>query len=401
MISKILKYPLKIAYYKVKEFQTLRYVTAHTKQDKSSVHTFDFLIFKQRVLSFLKNMQTDETGFNYRYSFSCTQPTLYSSAYCCMTYSLLGHLKNMDSNLKNDWVAYFDSFQSATDGLFYDPVVKNEYYTNSDWWGARHLALHMINAYTQLGARPKYPFYFLERYYDLSYLEGWLRENKIQFMNEMANDFDNKLMNIGCLLQYQRDFFNDNKAGQSVEFIQQYLLEELNPNTGLWGNDNISDPRQRSRKVQFAYHLLPLFFFDNIYSFDWEKITDIVLGTQNQFGGFGVKANSTACEDIDSIDILIRISNLSSLKEREIRTAMEKAFKWVLSNQTNDGGFTFLLNEDFMYGHSQMRSIKNEGAIFPTWFRTLCVAYLSHYFGQKDKFKIIRCPGYEFLSYDE
>jgi prenyltransferase beta subunit len=254
----------------------------------------------------------------------------------------------------------------------------------------------MINAYTQLGVRPKYPFSFLEKYYDLSYLERWLSENKMHFMNGMANDFDNKLMNIGCLLQYQRDFFNDNKAGQTVAFVQQYLLEELNPNTGLWGDDNIYDPRQRSRKVQFAYHLLSLFFFDNIYSFDWEKISDIVLRTQNHFGGFGVKANSTACEDIDSIDILIRISNLSNIKEQEIRRALEKAFKWVLSNQTDDGGFAFLLNEDFIYGHSQMGSIKNEGAIFPTWFRTLSIAYLSNYFDQTDTFKIIRCPGYEF-----
>jgi len=84
-----------------------------------------------------------------------------------MTLSHLNELSKYTSEEKRQWVDYFDSFQSSEDGLFYDQTVRNGIYDDTDWWGARHLALHLISAYTMLDASPKYPFKFLERYYDL------------------------------------------------------------------------------------------------------------------------------------------------------------------------------------------------------------------------------------------
>jgi hypothetical protein len=216
------------------------------------------------------------------------------------------------------------------------------------------------------------------------------------FLGEMNNDFDNKLMNIGCLLQYQRDVWNDERAGAAVTFIQQFLIQKINPQTGIWGDSIIDNPVQRSRKVQFAYHLFPLFFYDKKLNFDFKKITKVTLQTQNKFGGFGVAVNSSACDDIDSVDILVRVFNFEKNCESEINEALKKGLKWILLNQMNDGGFVFRLNENFTYGHQQLSSIKNEGAIFPTWFRTLSLAYLCRFLNIPSDFKIVKCPGYEF-----
>ncbi len=60
-----------------------------------------------------------------------------------MTLSLLGDLENLPREMKYDWCQYFDSFQSADDGLFYDPLLDSTLYRTSDWWGSRHLALQM------------------------------------------------------------------------------------------------------------------------------------------------------------------------------------------------------------------------------------------------------------------
>ena len=49
-----------------------------------------------------------------------------------------------------------NSFQSEDNGLFYEPVIKNTSFNDSDWWGDRHLALHAVSAYCTLGAIPKY-----------------------------------------------------------------------------------------------------------------------------------------------------------------------------------------------------------------------------------------------------
>ena len=200
-------------------------------------------------------------------------------------------------------------------------------------------------------------------------------------------------MNVVTALQYQRDFWQDKRAGLALDFIQKYLLTKINPKTGLWGNYDTNDKNDLSRMIQFAYHLFPVYFYDKIDIPDKEGIIDYTLKTQNIYGGFGVKLNSTACEDIDSIDILIRFANQTDYKNRETISALKKAFIWILANQNVDGGYVFIRNESFHYGHSEMSSGRNESAMFPTWFRTLTIAYLSNYlFGSQ--FKIVDAPGY-------
>jgi hypothetical protein len=395
MIKSILKYPYHKFRGKVFAWKNENFVRDHIKNHRASPENFDFIAFKNQVLAFIKTLQTDEEGIQFRYSEENTKPSLYASAYACMTLSLLGELKGITDPGRSAWKAYFDSFQRE-DGLFYDPIVHNEHYDNSDWWGARHLALHMISVYTDLNERPRIPFRFLESYYDPSILLKWLQENEAAFEGDMANDFDNKLMNVTCLLQYQRDTWKDDGARKAVELIQKFLLEKINSKTGIWGDDHISNPDIRSRKIQFAYHLFPIFFYDGIYSFDIEKVVAIVLKTQNAFGGFGVVANSSACEDIDSIDILIRLTVFSTGMKDSVDSSLKKGFRWVLLNQMEDGGFIFRLNERFVYGHEQMSSGKNKGAIFPTWFRVLSIAYLCRYFSIPNNFIITPCPGYEF-----
>ena len=118
--------------------------------------------------------------------------------------------------------------------------------------------------------------------------------------------------------------------------------------------------------------------------------------TQNELGGFGVKLNSSACEDIDSIDILIRLAPMVPNRKVEIDIALKKALLWVLCNQVDDGGFVFRLEEPLVYGHPEMSSEKNQGAMFSTWFRTLTLTYLIRYFNWPPQLFINRCPGYEF-----
>jgi prenyltransferase beta subunit len=347
------------------------------------------------ILEFLNKHKVPGKEFEYRYSENTQQPTLYASVYACMTLSLLGRLNTMQDDQKLKWMEYFNSYQNRDDGLFYDPVVDSTLFRTADWWGARHLALHMISAYTDLGGRPKYQFRFLEKYYNDAQLKSWLDSFDWSKSITHDDDIDNKIMNIGCLLQYQRDIWSDEKAGSAVAYLQKYLMNKINPETGMWGRFDTHDPEQRSRMVQFAYHLFPLFFYDNIQIKHTDKIIQLVMATQNELGGFGVKLNSSACEDIDSIDILIRLSPLVPDRKKEIDAALKKALGWVLCNQVDDGGFVFRLNEPFVYGHPETSSKANQGAMFPTWFRTLCLAYIMNYLDISNEFIITRAPGYE------
>lgn len=314
-----------------------------------------------------------------------------------MTLSLLGELDKLSTKEKDEWRQYFDSFQSAADGLFYDPVVKNDIYDDSDWWGARHLTLHMIAAYTDLGCRPKHSFSFLKEYYDPAFIQKWL--DKFDWNNASIGevDIDNKIMNVGCLLQYQRDYLRDIEAGQAVEYLKNYLRRKINYRTGMWGGFDIKNPHQRSRAIQFAYHLFQIYYFDGEYDFDCDRIVNLALKTKNKLNGFGVKLNSSACEDIDSIEMIIRLQKKLPLEiQKKVRNQIKESFRWVMTNQVADGGFVFRLEEAFAYGCIETSSIKNEGAMLPTWFRTLSIAYMYNYLNMEDNFKINSCPGYEF-----
>lgn len=382
-------------------FRAYRMLSASRKANKlvtssppTEIETFSFDEFKTKTVNFTKSLQADQAGIKYYYSNNSSTPTLYSSVYACMILSLLGELENYDDNKKKHWAEYFDSFQDPHDGLFYDQAIKNDIYNDTDWWGARHLALHMIIAYSNLGMRPKFEFSFLKKYYDTTYIASWLNSFDWHGTSIGIDDVDNKIMNIGCLLQYQRDYWNDIDAGISVDFLKKYLREKINPNTGMWGGFNVKNPTQLSRMIQFAYHILPIFFYDNDYDVDHEKIIKNTLKTQNKLGGFAPHLNSSACEDIDSIDILIRLSSFTPHLKNDIDASLKKAFTWVLHNQMKDGGFVFKLYEAMTYGHKEMSNNKNESSLFPTWFRTLSLAYLTKYFCNT-QFHIKKSPGLE------
>lgn len=399
MIKRMFRYP-----YNAAKTILIRAVVSHIVKKRirgsDSLESTVSLQFDQTSVSALRFLEArrhaSDNVFEYRYSAQSNKPTLYASAYACMVFSLLGKLDQMSEAEHLAWAAYFDSFQSEDDGLFYDQAIKNEIYADSDWWGARHLTLHMISAYTALGRTPRHPFLFLQRYYETEQLGVWLDEFDWSASIGLTDDVDNKIMNIGCLLQYQRDTWNDAKAAKAVSYLQGYLKDRINPETGMWGTWNLDNRHHRSRMVQFAYHLYPLFLYDRQPLDHPEKIVDQVLKTQNSFGGFGVSANSSACEDIDSIDILCRLATSAPERKADIDESLLKALGWVLCNQVDDGGFVFRLYEAFTYGHQEMSSGRDQGAMFPTWFRLLSLAYLARYFGRNELFKVNSCPGYEF-----
>lgn len=350
----------------------------------------------QKVSRFVDSNRQSEDPWIFKYSSECSQPTLYSSTYACMIKSMLGTLTT-SNEVRTQWAQYFDSFQNPRDGLFYDPAISNDIFRDSDWWGGRHLALHMISAYTALQKKPKYQFNFLSLYYDFRKIDDWLDQFNWNSYEIGTSDIDNKIMNITCLLQYQRDIWNDNHASNAVGYIKQKLRERINPSLGVWGDFDAQNPSELSRMVQFAYHLLPIFFYDKDFNFECEEIAKLALKTQNKLGGFGVSLNSSACEDIDSIYLLICLYPHTTPKiKNQISFSLQKGLRWVLANQVEDGGFVFRLQEPFTYGSEQMRSLSNQGALFPTWFRMLCISHLVNFLEGKEIYKIAKAPGLVF-----
>jgi hypothetical protein len=355
--------------------------------------------FRRDILDFIgRHRLSDEALWSYRYSREVSRPILYSSAYAAMTRSLFGDLDGLSPAERSGWIDYFNAHQDD-DGLFRDPVIFDQGWYKDDplWCGRPHLTCHVLTALTCLGGKAEKPFGWLDPFYDL---ETWLEERD---WDERVAYTGNEIMNVGTILQYSRDVHGDGRAASAVEFLLDWLdHHHLDPATGVWGSLGVASPISRSKSVQAAYHWWPLYFYDRRPVPHMERAVDTVLATQNEQGGFGcgvhnpaAPMNSSACEDIDSIDPLVRMSRRTDYRRDDIIRALKQAQSWVMKNQMPDGGFVFMLDQPFQYGHPELASGKNIGAMFPTWFRTLSLAMIGKALNV-GTWNIVDCPGYQF-----
>lgn len=351
---------------------------------------------RTKTLDYLDSMKiTEGTVGRYRYASSQHEPVLYASVYAALTRHLYDDLNKLTDEERAEWADYICSFQ-CDDGLFRDSAVANEIAEIEDWWGWRHMTLHVTMALSVLGATVRFPFGFLEPFQDPGFLTSWLKSRD---WDQRPDFVSNEVQNIGALLQYSRDFHHNELAGPAVDCLLEWLDSTQNPETGLWVG-SCDTPELLSRGVQTGYHLWLLFFYDDRRVRHVQRIIDNLLATQNKLGGFGVVPNSSACEDIDSIDPLARLSLMADYRRQEIQAALQKSFRWVLANVNEDGGFVFRRDQSFVYGHENMSSGVNESAMFPTWFRALSLAYISQALDlpgwPADAWHWVRCPGYQF-----
>jgi prenyltransferase beta subunit len=352
---------------------------------------FDMDKFSADVQKYVCNMRVG-SNWDFKFSHHSQQPTLYSTVYACMIYSILGKLDKIPPHEKALWADRINSYQNKNDGLYYDEHATNDNYHESDWWGAKHLVLHVIIALKALGSVPKYSFTYLEPFYDTSEIDVLLNSVDWNTAIPHNNDIDNKIMNIGCMLQYCRDEFNDIRAKTSVEYLKKELIKRINEIHGMWGSYNIDNPKELSRMIQYYYHIISIFTYDKENVSHQEDINQFILRNQNILGGYGERMNSSACEDIDSAFILLQLDNLPDPSSKNI--SLTTSLPWVLANMNDDGGFVFRRDEALVYGCANLSSESNESNLFATWFRLLHIAYVYNHSKGVTKFNIIRVPGY-------
>lgn len=334
---------------------------------------------RAKTLRYVDDMRlTDQPFGRYRFAAGIAEPTLYSSTYAAMTRGLYRDLHRLTAAERNEWIEYLQSHQEA-DGLYADPQIAGIgwYKDDPEWCGRRHLSGHVLTALTCLGTVAARPLRCLEPFYERQRLTRWLETRD---WAQKADFAGNEVLNIGTLLQYARDFQREARAATAARTLLQWLGSHgLQAKTGLWGQFDTNNPQGLSRAVQGAYHFWLLFFYDRVPIPHEKQAVDHLLRSQNPSGSFGWGvhgSNSSACEDIDSIDPLARLLSLGDYRRPEIRQSLHRAVPEVLANQNDDGGFVFVRGAPLDYGHPLLSSPRDGSAMFPTWFRTLSLAYL-------------------------
>jgi len=357
----------------------------------------DFIELRRSTLQFIISNQKVDTCLG-SYSFKPGGPELlYASCFAALTRHLYGDLISLSSSQQGEWIAYLQKYQDE-DGLFRDPAIDIPLAEMCDSWGWRHLTLHVLMALDALGGVAQKPFRILNHFKKPGQMAEWLETRKWKI--DPAN-VSNEVQNYATMLQYARDFQNESWCRDALDEMYLWLDRHQDPKTGLWGN-GFDTPRLLSLGVQTGYHLWLLYFYDRRPIQYVERIIDSCLATQNRLGGFGVSLNSSACEDIDSIDPLARFYLRTDYRRDDIHKALEKALPWVLFNSKPDGGWVFRRGEALIFGDNLMSSQPEESSLFPAWFRSLSLAYLGKVLVEKAIAKIewqfLHAPGLQFWS---
>lgn len=303
----------------------------------------DFKHLQQDIMQYVKSMEV--APYTYKYASSRKQACLYASIYAVMIEGLLGVLDlRAQSDLK-EWADYFNRFQSPNDGLYYDPILVGPAYEHlGEWnegWGKHHLMGHIIIAFARLGYTPKYPLSYLEKYYDIDYLRQWM--DSFDF-SENVWTASNYFMNLYTVLEYARDYMNEEKAKKSIEVMLEWIQRKQNPSTGMWHTKRINDLShlEKLNIVRAAYHFYPLFEYENVEIPFADKIVETILPLQNRWGGWTVEnGNSGACEDIDAVEPLIRCVTQCPQHKKEVEIAVRRSMIWQLATKNADNGFSF------------------------------------------------------------
>jgi hypothetical protein len=357
---------------------------------------FDVQDLRRRTLSFIENMRIKSQPYGqYRFSEAVSKATLYASTYAALTRHLYRDLDELSKEERRQWIDYILDHQ-ADDGLFKDELVRNDVAEKLDGWGWRHLTLHSLMALTALGAVAPKKFKIIEPFKEPRFVVEWL-ESRNWAGN--ASDVSNEIQNYGVFLQYSRDFQGEEWAGTAIKKMLDWLDDAQDPKTGLWGT-RFDTPALLSLGVQISYHIWLLYFYEGRPIRYMERIIDSCLLTQNRIGGFGVRLNSGACEDIDSIDPLVRFSYCTQYRGADIKLALRRALPWVIINSNEDGGFVFSRELPYTAFHELLHSGANQSGMFPTWFRALSLAYIANALPDspiaKFDWQFIDSPGHQF-----
>ena len=296
--------------------------------------------------------------------------TLYGTVYGLFSQYYIGSPINIDLETKN----FIINCQVKT-GQFIGPELRDYNPPKNIKHTLEHLLHHStcttIPFCIQFNIPIKYKLKFAHKYCDVKYLTEWL--NKRDFSQAWLEG--NNFLFVGQLLIYLRDIEKHPKAADALKIWFDWLDKTVDVNTGLWGTNGFCKPAEA---VYGGYHQLLVYYYENHPLPNIKGIVDTVLSLQHPDGGFNPKGNGGACEDVDSVDILVNCYKRLNYRRVEIRHSLRRCLKHILATQNSDGGFPYNRNQKQTHmGIPGTEAGPNVSCTFPTWFRIHTLALIA------------------------
>lgn len=264
------------------------------------------------------------------------EPGFFSTCFAVLAEETLGTLSKWNSDRRQKVVDEINAQQDQDSGAFGLELVKVAELFRGSLCEIRYVRYQLtyfaLSALSALGACPRYPLKFAERFLNREYALGWAEAGP---WHDPWNH-SNRIMFLLRFLIYLADNEGQDKAWEVYDVIVDDLLKRQDTNTGLWHGLGECSARHA---VYAAYHFFPFIFWRGILPPFAERIIDSVLSIQHADGLFGDLPGGGACEDLDAIDTLVKFSLFSNHRSGDVKSALIRAFDRILQLQRPDGGF--------------------------------------------------------------
>lgn len=340
--------------------------------------------FTEKTENFLKKLSHNNSLYEYR---SCLKGAnkngenlrLGYSCFALKIYFTLGLWDELDSDEKNEWSNYLNSFQSNIEHL-----PKNSFIDENLILGYKNLpykkrlknygklTLNYLNLYEYksddleraVRAESKQAIaslYQVDKKNNKKYIEFKIEKNEIQ--NFLSSLDWSKPWSAGAEFA-NLSFFNVTqitKNKEQKEVLYSFITSLVSKDTGLYHSGETPSP---SQSVNGAMKVLS--------GLDWlempihypEKLIDYCLN---------VTPNQEGCDLVDLVYVLYRSSNETNYKRKEIIQYLEEIYKIIDKHYYPEiGGFSYYLNKSQIYYYGLItskgyNSPDIHGTILLTW----------------------------------
>ena len=292
---------------------------------------------KKNIENYIFSLKNSNGGFYLQKNFY--QTTLMSSAFSIITLELVDSLDKIEISKEQN---YFLKYQDEKTGFFVDPNLKLDYKKIEDIelnYIHYQTSAFSVSAIDALGMKPKYDFTFLNAFRGKEKISKFFE--KIDWRNPWHES--NKIMFLLQFFSYEYIVMKKENSLDDIHTILDCLDSAQDSKTGLWGTQFKASS---FASMAAAYHFLIFYkYFNRKINFS-EKISSSVFQLQMRDGLFHPFGGGGACEDLDAIDVIYKISSDISTESEE---SLKRAYRALLQNYDKNGGFCWAKRPTFPF----------------------------------------------------
>ena len=292
---------------------------------------------KKNIENYIFSLKNSNGGFYLQKNFY--QTTLMSSAFSIITLELVNSLDKIEISKEQN---YFLKYQDEKSGFFVDPNLKLDYKKIEDIelnYIHYQTTAFSVSALDALGMKPKYDFTFLNAFRGKEKISKFFE--KIDWRNPWHES--NKIMFLLQFFSYEYIVMKKENSLDDIHTILDCLDSAQDSKTGLWGTQFKASS---FASMAAAYHFLIFYkYFNRKINFS-EKISSSVFQLQMRDGLFHPFGGGGACEDLDAIDVIYKISSDISTESEE---SLKRAYRALLQNYDKNGGFCWAKRPTFPF----------------------------------------------------